>query len=110
MGGADGEYTFGMADHASVIDVSRYYPAQGKRQDLLEAMKQLAAKAAASRGCFGAQACESDQDRESLVAVSRWASQADLDAFAGSPDFVQERQRLSALLARQAQREHLKPV
>ena len=99
-----------MADHASVIDVSRYYPAQGKRQELLAAMKQLAEKAASAKGCFGAQACESDHDREALVAVSRWASQADLDAFAAAPEFVEERRRLSSLLARQAEREHLRPV
>jgi quinol monooxygenase YgiN len=99
-----------MAEHASVIDVSRYYPAEGKRQDLLAAMKELAERAASSHGCFGAQACASDQDHDALVAISRWASQADLDAFANSPDFVQERQRLSALLSAQAQREHLKPL
>jgi quinol monooxygenase YgiN len=99
-----------MAEHASVIDVSRYYPAQGKRDDLLAAMKQLADKAASSSGCFGAQACESDQDHDSLVAISRWASQADLDAFANSADFIHERERLTALLSREARREHLKPL
>jgi quinol monooxygenase YgiN len=99
-----------MAEHASVVDVSRYYPAPGKRQELLTAMKRLAEEATRSKGCFGAQACQSDQDHDSLVAISRWASQADLDAFANSAEFVSERQQLTALLSRQAQREHLKPV
>jgi quinol monooxygenase YgiN len=99
-----------MAEHAHVIDVSRYYPAQGKRQELLTAMKQLAEKATASKGCFGAQACESDHDRDALIAVSRWSSQADLDGFAGAPDFVHDRERLTSLLAKPAQREHLRPV
>jgi quinol monooxygenase YgiN len=98
-----------MAEHAAVIDVSRYYPAPGKRDELLAAMKRMAERAAASKGCFGAQACDSDQDRNALVAVSRWDSQSSLDAFAQSPDFVTEREQLSSLLAKSAQREHLRP-
>lgn len=93
-----------------MIDVSRYYSAQGKRHELLAAMKTLAEKAASSKGCFGAQACESDHDGQALVAISRWASQSDLDAFANSKDFVHERERLTSLLAKQAQREHLRPA
>lgn len=54
--------------------VARYPPAPGKRKDLLAAMKRMAARAADVKGCFGAQACESDHDREDLVAVSRWES------------------------------------
>ena len=99
-----------MAEHAIVIDVSRYYPAQGKRQELLSAMKTMADRAGESKGCFGAQACESDSDGESLVAISRWASRADLDAFARSADFVTEREKLASLLGRNAEREHLTPV
>jgi quinol monooxygenase YgiN len=98
-----------MAEHAAVIDVSRYYPAPGKRDELLAAMKRMAERAAASKGCFGAQACDSDQDRDALVAVSRWDSQSSLDGFAQSADFVTEREQLSSLLARSAQREHLRP-
>jgi quinol monooxygenase YgiN len=98
-----------MAEHAAVIDISRYYPAPGKRDELLAAMKRMAERAAASKGCFGAQACESDQDRDALVAVSRWDSQSSLDGFAQSPDFVTEREQLSSLLAKSAQREHLRP-
>lgn len=98
-----------MAEHAKVIDVSRYYPVHGKRDDLMSAMKELAAKAASSPGCFGAQVCESDQENTALVAISRWASQSDLDGFAESPTFVKERERLASLLARPAQREHFHP-
>lgn len=98
-----------MAEHAKVIDVSRYYPVQGKRDELLSAMKELAAKAASSPGCFGAQVCESDQEHAALVAISRWASQSDLEGFAGSPSFVKERERMASLLAKPAQREHFLP-
>ena len=60
-----------MPEHAAIIDVSRYYPAPGKRQELLDAMRTLASSASSSQGCFGAQACESDQDAETLVADGR---------------------------------------
>ncbi len=98
-----------MTEHAAVIDISRYYPAPGKRDELLRAMKQMAERAAASDGCFGAQACDSDQDEEALIAVSRWESQSSLDKFAQSPEFVHEREQLTSLLAQPARREHLSP-
>ena len=98
-----------MPEHAAIIDVSRYYPAPGKREELLDAMRTLASSASSRPGCFGAQACESDQDGESLVAISRWASQDAMEDFADSPDFVRERERLASLLARPASREHLRP-
>ncbi len=101
-----------MTEHAAVIDISRYYPAPGKRDELLRAMKQMADRAASSDGCFGAQACDSDQDEEALVAVSRWESQSSLDSFAQSPEFVREREQLTSLLSKlskPAHREHLRP-
>jgi heme-degrading monooxygenase HmoA len=98
-----------MAEHATVIDVSRYYPAAGKRDELLAAMKKVAAHAAESKGCFGAQACGSDQDGDAVIAISRWESQSSLEAFAKSPDFVRERERMTALLAKPTHREHFRP-
>jgi len=99
-----------MAEHAAVIDVSRYYSAPGKRDELLSAMKEMAGQAAASEGCFGATACASDQDGEALIAISRWESQSALDAFANSPGFVRERERMTSLLAKPAHREHFRPA
>jgi quinol monooxygenase YgiN len=96
-------------EHASVIDVSRYYPASGKRDELLSAMKRMAQRAAESKGCFGAQACVSDHDQDALVAISRWESQSALDGFANSPEFVHERDGMTSLLSRPAHREHLRP-
>ena len=98
-----------MTEHAAVIDVSRYYPAPGRRDDLLEAMHTLAAETGRREGCFGAQVCHSDRDREALVAISRWESGAALEAFASSPDFVSQREQLTPLLSRPAEREHYRP-
>jgi quinol monooxygenase YgiN len=98
-----------MTERAGVIDVSRYYPAPDKRDELLRAMKQMAERAASSDGCFGAQACDSDQDGDALIAVSRWESQTSLDRFAQSPEFVRDREQLTSLLSKPARREHLRP-
>jgi len=99
-----------MAEHAVIIDVSRYHPASGRRNELLAAMNALAATTGGSEGCFGAQVCASDRDEEALVAISRWASPAALEAFAGSPDFMAERERMSFLLAGPAEHEHLRSL
>jgi|SRR5215467_465989 len=99
-----------MAEHAVVIDVSRYYAASGRREELLAAMQRLAVTASGWEGCFGAQVCVSDRDEEALVAISRWESEEGLDAFANSPAFVAERERMSSLLARPAEHEHFRPV
>ena len=99
-----------MAEHAAIVDISRYYPAEGKREELLGAMRRLAAAAAGSAGCFGAQACGSDQDNAALIGISRWESKSALDSFANAPDFVRERDQLKSLLARPAVREHFTPL
>ena len=98
-----------MPEHAAIIDVSRYYPSPGKREELLDAMRTLASSASSRPGCFGAQACESDEDGATLVAISRWASEEMMEDFANSPDFVREREQLTSLLARPASREHFRP-
>ena len=99
-----------MAEHAAVINVSRYRPAAGKREELLSAMKRMAERAAIAKGCFGAQACQSDRDREDLIAVSRWDSPQALEAFAGTAEAAADQEHLSGLLAGAAQRENLRPV
>jgi len=96
-----------MAEHATVIDVSRYYPAEGKRDELLDAMRRIAGAASKAPGCFGSQVCSSNHDAEALIAVSRWESAAALQGFAESPQFVSERQGLTGLLGKDAVREHL---
>lgn len=96
-----------MADHATVVDVSRYYPAEGKREGLLNAMRRLADTVSKVPGCFGSQICTSDQDPDALIAVSRWESGAALQSFADSPAFVEERQGLQDLLGKESVREHL---
>lgn len=96
-----------MAEHATVIDVSRYHPADGRRDELLAAMRRIASAASEASGCFGSQVCVSEGDPDALVAVSRWESAEALKRFAESPDFVSEREGLAGLLGRDAVREHL---
>ena len=76
----------------------------------MAAMKRMAARAADARGCFGAQTCESDQDKEDLIAVSRWESVQALEAFSSAAASVTEQDHLKGLLAGTARRENLRPV
>lgn len=99
-----------MAEHAAVVNVSRYRPAAGKRQELMSAMRRMAERAASTKGCFGAQACESDRDREDLIAVSRWETADALHQFSNTAASTAEQEHLKGLLAQPAQRENLRPV
>jgi quinol monooxygenase YgiN len=93
-----------------VVNVSRYRPASGKRQELMSAMKRMAERASEAKGCFGAQACESDRDREDLIAVSRWESADALHSFSNTAASTAEQEHLKGLLSGPAQRENLHPV
>ncbi len=99
-----------MAEHAAVINVSWYKPAEGRRDDLLAAMKRLAEEASVFDGCFGAQACVSDIEKDSLVAVSRWRNQEAMQEFARRAGAEAQRDHLTALLAEPARHENLTPV
>jgi quinol monooxygenase YgiN len=99
-----------MEEHAAVVDVSRYRPAPGKRDDLLAQMKKIAEQASKADGCFGAQVCTSNGDGGVLVAVSRWKSAQALDTFARDVATAAARDKLTDLLGGRAQHEHLTPV
>lgn len=99
-----------MADHAHVVNVSRYRPASGKREQLMSAMKRMAQRAAEANGCFGAQACVSDRDQQDLIAVSRWESSDALHTFSNTAASAAEQDQLKGLLAGPAQRENLRPI
>lgn len=98
-----------MVEHAVVINVSRYRPASGRRDELVAAMKRMAARAAEEPDCFGAQTCSSDGDQEALVAVSRWRSPDALRTFHETAASVAEHEHLSALLSSPAEHENLTP-
>jgi quinol monooxygenase YgiN len=99
-----------MDEHAAVLDISRYRPADGKRDEMLSEMKKIAARAAEADGCFGAQVCTSNGEAGSLVAVSRWKSRQALEKFSTEVQSIASRDRLTELLAGRAQHEHLTPV
>ena len=99
-----------MEEHAAVLDVSRYRPAEGKREEMLTEMKKIAARALEAEGCFGAQVCTSNSDKGSLIAVSRWRSRQALEAFSNEVQSITSRGRLTELLDGRAQHEHLTPL
>jgi quinol monooxygenase YgiN len=99
-----------MDEHASVVDVSRYRPADGKRDEMIAEMKKIAERASKSEGCFGAQVCTSNSDSGALVAVSRWKSRQALEKFSSEVQSVAARDKLTELLGGRAQHEHLTPL
>lgn len=99
-----------MAEHAVVVNVSRYHPVPGHRDELLAAMQRMAERAARQDGCFGAQTCVSDREPEELVGISRWRSREALGAFREMVESEAEHERLTALLAGPAEHENLAPV
>lgn len=70
-----------MTEHASVIQVTTFRPAPGRRDEVLAFCAQAQGRAAAADGCFGAQTCTVDEDPDAVVAISRWRDRHSLEAF-----------------------------
>lgn len=99
-----------MADHATVIDVERFWPAGGKAGELLIDLQRVRDLADHAPGCFGAQVCRSQEDPEILVLISRWKDDAAVERFGSSPDLRAALARVDPLLARARQVEHFRPL
>jgi quinol monooxygenase YgiN len=80
-----------MAEHASIVRVARFRPAAGKRDELISRLQGGIEGIRQMEGCFGAQLGTLREDPEVIAAISRWASQAALDAFLQS-SIVQRRE------------------
>jgi quinol monooxygenase YgiN len=70
-----------MTEHASLIQVTTFRPAPGRRDDVLAVCSETQERAAAADGCFGAQTCTVDEDPDAVVAISRWRDRHSLEAF-----------------------------
>jgi len=65
-----------MAEHASIVRLTRFQPASGKRDELIRRLADGAEGIRELEGCFGAQICTVRENPDVIVAISRWASQA----------------------------------
>ena len=70
-----------MTEHAGLIQVIRFQPAPGRRDEVLALCAETQERAAAADGCFGAQTCTVDDDPDAVVAISRWRDRNGLEAF-----------------------------
>jgi quinol monooxygenase YgiN len=70
-----------MAEHATVVRVLRMKPGPGKRTELISRLEAGAEQIRQLEGCFGVQICAIREAPEEVASISRWASQAALDAF-----------------------------
>jgi quinol monooxygenase YgiN len=89
-----------MTTRASVVAVFRYHPMPGRREELRAAIAEVAALTTAAAGCYGARACESDQDSDAVVCISRWESDDARQAFVSSATSIERRDRFAHLLAK----------
>jgi quinol monooxygenase YgiN len=94
-----------MAEHASIVRLTRFQPASGQREALIRRMLEVAERIRQVEGCFGAQICTSRESPDVIVAVSRWASQAALDQFLQQSE--SQRADVSKLAATPPATEHL---
>ncbi len=98
-----------MAEHASVIRITRFQPAPGKRDELVRRLEQGAEQMRGLEGCYGSQICASDQSSDAIVAVSRWASRAALDDML-QQSVTQRNDVAQQLTAGPPSSEHLTPL
>jgi quinol monooxygenase YgiN len=94
-----------MAEHASVVRLTRFQPAAGKHDELLRVLEEGAQGIRQLEGCFGAQICTVRETPGVIVAISRWASQSAVDKFV--QDSAAQRAELGSLVAAPPVSEHL---
>ncbi len=97
-----------MAEHASVVRLTRFQPAAGKRDELIRVLEEGAQGIRQLEGCFGAQICTVHETPGVIVAISRWASQSAVDKFV--QDSAAQRAELGPLVAAPPASEHLIPA
>jgi quinol monooxygenase YgiN len=97
-----------MAEHASIVRLTRFRAAPGRRDDLLRRLQEGAEGIRQMEGCFGAQICTVREAPDVIVAISRWASQAAVDQFLESTST--ERAEVASLAAAPPLSEHLAAV
>jgi|SRR5579859_4401903 len=97
-----------MAEHASVIRVTRFQPAPGKRDELVARLESGAEAIRQLDGCFGVQICTIREVPGIVASISRWASQSAVDQFLQST--ATQRAELTTMTAGPPTTEHLTPV
>ena len=70
-----------MAEHAGVVRITTLVPADGQREELIDACRQFDVRALDADGCYGAQVCEVAEDPDTVAVISRWRDRASLDTF-----------------------------
>jgi quinol monooxygenase YgiN len=97
-------------DHATLVRVTHFYPSEGNRDSLVGLLKTIADSARGAQGCFGGQVCDSDQDTEAVVAISRWQDRESMDRFHESAEFGGVMREIQPTLARPSRTEHFHTI
>jgi quinol monooxygenase YgiN len=97
-----------VAEHATVIRVIRFKPADGKHDEMVSALERGAEQIRQMQGCFGVQICTIREAPDEVASISRWASQSALDEFLRASE--SQRGGLNALASAAPVTEHLIPI
>jgi quinol monooxygenase YgiN len=97
-----------VAEHASVVRVTHFQPASGKRQELTAALQSMADAIRSAEGCFGVQVCAVRELPDVVAIISRWSDQGSLDrVLQGS---AVDMSKVESLVSSPPASEHLTPV
>lgn len=73
-----------MSEHATYVRVTTFMPDDGRREDLISYLKQMAVAVRRQDGCFGTQICTADHEPGAVTVISRWRDQSAFAAFQDS--------------------------
>jgi quinol monooxygenase YgiN len=98
-----------VTEHAHVVRIGRFPPADGHQADVVRLVGALAEAARSAKGCFGAQVMKSDRD-DAVVLISRWESGDALTRWTDSTAFLSIRAQLDRNLMRFPAFEHFTSI
>ena len=98
-----------MTEHASLVRVTTFVPAEGRRDSLIEQLQQMASAFRGHDGLFGTQVCTVDEQPGAVAVVSRFRDRAALDSLIAS-NAGSGIEGLAALLARPPASSHFRSL
>ena len=97
-----------MSEHAHLIQVTTFHPAQGQREAVLSVCREAEDRFRDTEGCFGAQVCSVSEEPEWVAIVSRWDDPRALEKT--DAIIAQHRDRMRDLIREQPRGYHMTPI
>jgi quinol monooxygenase YgiN len=100
----------GMAEHARLVRLTRFYPDDSQRQAAISEMQALVDRYRDVEGCFGAQVCTIEEEPGAVAVISRWESAEALRRLQGTDAARDVQDRLARVLTQPGKTEHFTSV